>query len=517
MIKVGLRNSMTSVLMGKKRLAALLIPLMAGGCVVGPDFHTPKSPQQSQYAPTPLPKVTSSSPSEGVQAQSFVTGLDIPGQWWTLFHSAPLNELIEEALRNNPDLQSAQAALRAAMEGVYAQQGYYYPTLQANATASRYHNASEVSPTLISFVPYFNLYSAQIGAGWTPDLWGGNRRQVESLKASADATRDQLEAAYLTLTSSLVSAAVQEASLRAQIAATRDLIAVNIRMLDILRQQLSTGYAAGLDVAAQEAQLAQTKAALPPLEKQLSQTRDLIAALAGKAPSDKISETFELSQLSLPTNLPVSVPAKLVDQRPDVRAAANNLHSASAQVGVAIANMLPNLTIDANDGTIATEIAQMFSPGNGYWMIGSSLTQTVFDGGTLLHKVSGARAAYQQAEAQYRSTVLSALQNVADTMHAVLSDADGLKASADAYIAAEKSFDLTRQQSQTGYTNYLALLSAEQADQQARINLIQAEAMRFADTAALYEAMGGGWWNRKDVILEKHTALEDALDLIKGP
>jgi NodT family efflux transporter outer membrane factor (OMF) lipoprotein len=495
----------------EKRRALLLgitAAALLASCAVGPDFKKPAPPDARSYSPEAMPDQTVSADVHGGEAQKFVAGLDIPGQWWTLYHSTALNELIEEALKKNPDLQSAAAALRAAEEGVYAQEGYYYPTLQANFTPSRYHNAVQPSPTLTTYVPYFNLYSAQVSAAWTPDIFGGHRRQVESLKATADATRDQLEAAYLTLTSSLVAAAIQEAGLRAQIDASERLVAINTTTLKILRQQFARGYASRLDVAAQEAQLAQIAATLPPLQKQLAQTRDLITALAGKLPSEKIAQTFELSELQLPTELPESLPAKAIEQRPDVRAAADNLHAATAQVGVAIANMLPNITISANDGTIATQLSQLFLPHNAYWTILGSATQTVFDGGTLLHKTRGARAALDQAEAQYRSTVISALQNVADSLHAVDSDAATLKATVDSDHAAKITFDIMVRQNRAGYTNVLALLNAEQTYRQAEISLVQAEATRYADTAALFQTLGGGWWNRDDKAQVASTKLQ---------
>lgn len=485
-------------------LLGTAVAALVAGCAVGPDFKKPAPPDAMSYSPEAMPDQTVSADIHGGETQKFVAGFDIPGQWWTLYHSAALNELIEQALKKNPDLQSAAAALRAAEEGVYAQEGYYYPTLQANFTPSRYHNAVQPSPTLTAYVPYFNLYSAQVSAAWTPDIFGANRRQVKSLKATADAAGEQLQAAYLTLTSSLVTAAVQEASLRAQIDATERLVAIDTTTLNILRQQFAHGYASSLDVAAQEAQLAQVAATLPPLQKQLAQTRDLIAALAGKLPSEKIAQTFELSELQLPTELPESLPAKAIEQRPDVRAAADNLHAATAQVGVAIANMLPNITISANDGTVATELSQLFQPHNAYWTILGSVTQTVFDGGTLLHKTRGARAALEQAESQYRSTVISALQNVADSLHAVHSDAATLKATADSANAAKNALDITMHQQRAGYVNVLALLNAEQTYRQAEINLVQAQANRFSDTAALFQALGGGWWNRPDIAsLEK--------------
>jgi NodT family efflux transporter outer membrane factor (OMF) lipoprotein len=306
-----------------------------------------------------------------------------------------------------------------------------------------------------------------------------------------------LEAAYITLASNVVAAALQEASTRAQIAAANEIIRTNQESLDILHHQLRTGYVMRIDVAAQETALAQAKAMLPPLQKQYEQTRDLIRALVGNLPNHDVAETFTLDSLQLPQNLPVSLPSKLVEQRPDVRAAEEQMHAASADVGVAISNMLPQFNLTAMAGGEATAFGQMFSTGGPFWALGTGVTQPLFDGFTLLHKKRSAQQALIQAEAQYRGTVISAFQNVADTLHALVSDASALSAAVEAEQAAKVTLDLTVRQSKVGYVNYLTLLSAQQAYQTALATRVQAEATRFGDTAALYQALGGGWWHRE--------------------
>jgi NodT family efflux transporter outer membrane factor (OMF) lipoprotein len=287
--------------------------------------------------------------------------------------------------------------------------------------------------------------------------------------------------------------------LRAQIDATRQLVGINSNMVQILRSQFAKGYASRLDLATQEAQLAQTIAALPPLLKQLAQQRDLLAVLSGGYPSEDLVEKFELSSLQLPQDLPLSLPSKLVEQRPDVLQAEENLHSASALIGVARANRLPSFNLTGDIGSMALAFGNIFSAGNGFRDVGASVTQPIFQGGTLMHKERAARAAYVQADEQYRSTVLTAFQNVADTLHALGQDADGLKAAVAARDAAKVTLDLTTRQMQVGYVSYLALLNAEQSYQQAVINLVQAQSNRYSDSAALFQALGGGWWNRSDV------------------
>ncbi len=481
-------------------VAALAALALLYGCAVGPDFHRPAAPTVNGYTREPLLPQTQTTSAEvpGGAAQRFLQDQDMAGQWWGLFQSPELNAVIERALKANPTIVSAQAALRQAHELVSAQQGFFYPTVQGSFTGSRQQTSGTLSPALNSNSTTFNLYTAQVTVGYSFDVWGGNRRQVESLQAQADAQRFLLQATYVTLTSNVVAAAVQEASLRAQIAATKDIIAISTKSLALMRKQFELGYVAGLDVAAQEAALAQVQQQQPPLQKQLEQNRDLLVALAGRFPSDDLDEKFELAALHLPQDLPVSLPSRLVEQRPDVRVAEETLHAAGAQVGVAIANRLPQFTISATYGGSATDFAQMFAHNNPYWMVGGTVLQTLVDGNTLLHRQRAAAAAFEQAAAQYRSTVLTAFQNVADTLYALQADAESLTAAAFAERAAKRTLDLTLNQQQLGYVNYLALLSAQQAYQQAVITRVQAQANRFADTAALFLALGGGWWNRPD-------------------
>jgi NodT family efflux transporter outer membrane factor (OMF) lipoprotein len=326
-----------------------------------------------------------------------------------------------------------------------------------------------------------------------------NRRTVESLKAQENQARYALDAADVTLSANIVVAAIQEASLRAQIDATRRLIAINNNMVQILREQFAKGATTRMAVAAQESQLAQAEAALPPLLNQLAQNHDQLAALAGGFSEEDLKENFELENLQLPQELPVSLPSQLVKQRPDVRQAEENYHAACALVGVATAHRLPNITLSADAGTMALTAGTIFTGGAGFWDIGASLTQPIFEGGTLLHQQRAAKDAYIQAANQYRRTVITAFQNVADTLNALQHDADTLHAAAAAASAAKVSLDLTRRQLETGNAGYLDLLTAEQTYQQAAIALVQAEAGRYSDTAALFQALGGGWWNRMNL------------------
>ena len=484
-------------------LLALLFVAMSS-CAVGPNFKRPSPPTVTTYTPSPLPTTTTTTNIAGGEAQRFVEGLDIPGEWWALFHSKPLNDLIERAITNNPDLKAAQAALTAAQETTKAQRGAYYPNISAGFSATRQRQSSALAPVPNGNVFQYNLFTPQVSVSYTPDVFGLNRRTVESLKAEEEGTRFQLIATYVTLSANVVVAAVQEAALQAQVDATRELVAVNSNMVEILRYQFKAGYAGGLDLAAQESQLAQTAATLPPLVKQLAQQQDLLAVLSGRFPGAVSPDAFDLNSLQLPSELPVTLPSKLVDQRPDVRQAEENMHAASARIGIAVANRLPDITLSASAGSQALDFDKLFTSGTGFWSIGAAATQPIFQGGSLLHQERAARAAYVQAAEQYRSTVLSAFQNVADTLTALEQDAEALRTAAAASDAAKVTLDLAKRQSEAGYANYLSLLNAEQTYQQARMTLVQAQANRYADTAALFQALGGGWWHRAELTTNDH-------------
>ena len=487
-------------------LFALVASLAIAGCAVGPNFKRPAAPDVASYARQPSAGTVATPHVAGGESQQFARGGDLPADWWTLFHSPALNALIEQSLAHNPDLKAAQAALVVARESTKAGRGAYYPSVTAGMTASREQDPpGALAPVPSNNAFLYNLFTPQVSVSYVPDVFGLNRRTVESLKAQQQAVRFQMIATRITLSSNVVVAAVQQASLRAQVVATRDLIAINVKMVKLLRYQLDKGYAGRLDLAAQESQLAELQATLPPLLTQLDQQNNLLAVLAGRLPSEAPPQTFDLDSLHLPQELPLSLPSTLVAQRPDVRQAEANMHAASAQIGVAIANRLPNISLSANAGSTALAMNQLFKSGTGFWSLGVDLAAPIFQGGSLLHQERAAKAAYVQAAEQYRGTVLTAFQNVADTLAALQHDAEGLQAAAKAADAAKLTLDLSQRQYKSGYASYLTLLSAEQGYQQSRIALVQARASRYADTAALFQALGGGWWHDADAT-PTHTA-----------
>ena len=481
-------------------LAGTALASLLTACAVGPNYKAPPAPKTPGFvAPDALPAVTASAPGDGGDAQHFVEDLDIPGQWWTLFQSPTLNALIERGLANSPTLASAQASLRQAKETVAAERGSFFPSLSGAVQATRQSQpgAALGLPQIGSLT--YTLDSATLNVSYTLDAFGGVRRQVEALGAQAEYEQFSLEAAYLTLTANIVTAAINEASLRAQIDANEKIAAAQQRQLDITQRRMTAGGASRADVLQQQSTLQTTLAALPTLRGQLAQQRNLLAAYVGDLPADYAGPEFTLDSLHLPSDLPVSLPSKFVEQRPDVREYAALLHESTAQIGVATANMLPQITLTGSYGSEAASFGSLFATGTNIWSIAGSLTQPLFKGGQLLHQRRAAVAAAQAAEANYRSTVITAFENVSDTLHALHADAEALAAQDLAERTAAESLKLVQAQYQSGGASYLQVLTSEQSYQNAEVALVKARAQRYADSAALFQALGGGWWNRSDV------------------
>ena len=491
---------------------ATALACLLAACAVGPNFKTPQAPQTPGFvAPGELPAQTRAAPAPDDQAQRFVEGLDIQGQWWTLFRSAELNALIERGLANSPTLEAATAALRQANETFAAQRGAFFPSISGTLGAQRQKvpGVAFGAPQAGSII--YTLNQADVNVSYTLDAFGGIRRQVEALGAQAEYQKFLLEAAYLTLTANIVTTAISEASLRAQIAATEEIAQSQQMQLDITQRRLSAGGVSRVDLLQQQSILQSTLATLPGLHTQLAQERNLMAAYVGSLPADYAGPEFKLESLALPVELPVSLPSKFVEQRPDVREFSALLHAATAQIGVATANMLPQITLSGSYGGEATSFSDVFSPASVIWSLAASVTQPIFKGGQLTHQRRAAVAAAQEAAANYRATVITAFQNVSDTLHALQGDADALAAEALAQNTAAESLKLVQAQFKSGAANYLQVLSSEQSYQTATVALIKARAQRYADTAALFQALGGGWWNRSDVAANSTDSRKEPL------
>jgi len=481
----------------KQSIIVLLLSYLLTGCMVGPDFHSPSPPITQTYTKTPLPNKTASITTAGKAgyAQQFVTGQAIPAEWWALYHSLPLNNLITTGLANSPNLAAAKATLRQAQENLNAQIGtLLFPSISAQLNPQR---QSYAGASIGGGVPssVFNLYNASVNVAYTLDMFGNARRQVEAARAQVDYEYYELNAAYLTLTANIVTTAIAVASLQAQIATTHQLIQADTNQLAIINKQFNLGGASQENVLAQQTLLEQTRALLPPLEKNLAQSQHALAVLVGSFPSQSQLPDINLDNLTLPAMLPVSLPSALVRQRPDIQATEALLHQASAQVGVATANLYPQITLNGSYGWASNVPSTLFHPLSNTWSIGGQLLQPIFNGGALRAERRAAIAAYEQAYEQYRQTVLQAFQNVADSLRALETDARELKAQKRAEIASRATLQLTRKQFRLGAVNYINVLNAEQQYQQTVIKRIQAQTARYSDTAALFQALGGGWWN----------------------
>ncbi len=478
------------------------LALALAACAVGPDFQPPAPPQGTDaahpYTPVPLPAATASAPGTGGTAQRLALGQDVPAMWWQLFHSPALDRLVRSALERSPTLAAAQAALRQAQEQYAADAGgKTLPAVTGQAGAER-QRASQVASSVPGGIVY-SLYNASVNVTYSIDAFGAARRELEGLQAGIDVQRWQVEAAYLSLTANLVTAAIQESSLRGQLQAAQEVIAAQQKSLAVVEQQAALGAVPRQSVLAQRTQLAQTRATLPALEKALAQTRQQLAVYAGRLPGDADLPAFTLDSLQLPQDLPLTLPSALVRQRPDVQASEALLHAASAQVGVATANLYPQITLSGSAGLQSAKLDSLFDHASTAWSLGGGLLAPIFNGGALQARRRAAEAAYDQALAQYRLTVLNAFLNVADTLRALDSDATALQTQADAAALAQQSLDLVEQQYRAGAVGVLALLDAERSVQSTRIGLVQAQAARYADTAALFQALGGGWWHRGEL------------------
>ncbi|HSB95836.1 MAG TPA: efflux transporter outer membrane subunit [Spongiibacteraceae bacterium] len=489
-----IRISIRPLTAPSKLLPLVFAIAVASGCAVGPDFKAPAAPTAERYTAQPLPQQTAATPTAtpGGAAQVFVADRQLPTQWWTLFGSPKLDRLVEQAFANSPTVEAANAALRQAQENLNAERGAFFPSVDAGGGVSRQRaQVINIPGSTSTTSSIYNVYNASVNVSYTLDLFGGVRRSVERQAAVVDYQQYQLQAAYLTLAANVVTSGVAEASLRDQIAATKDIVADLEKQLNIAKQRHELGAAAYVDVLTANSNLASVRATLPQLEKQLAAVQNQLAVYLGKLPSERETTDFDLGELLLPQEIPLSLPSELARQRPDIRAAEASLHQASAQIGVATANLYPQVSIAGGYGSQANTFGDLFS--DKIWNIGANISQPLFHGGTLTAQRRAAIAAFDQSAADYRLTVLTAFQNVADALTALQSDAQVLQAQHEALAAAQGSLSITEKQYALGGVSYLNLLITQRQYQQARINYSQALASRYQDTAALFQALGGQW------------------------
>ncbi len=476
---------------------SLLVCLGLTACAVGPDFKKPDPPKVGAYTEKPVSSELATAPSIGGSKQSLDPGADIPAEWWSLYRSPELDALIKQALKRNPNLASADATLRAAQENANAIFGsLLFPSIGLGASATR----QQITPStfgLSSGNPnIFNLYNTSVSVNYNLDVFGGARRAVQSAQAQAEITGFQLEGAYLSLTANIVTTAIREAALRAQYQSNLEIYEAQKNLADLIRKQLEIGTASRVDLTSQVALAASSQIDLLNLDKNLSFTRNQLAVYVGDFPGNAQLAKFDLAKLNLPERIPLSIPSDLVRQRPDIRAAEAYIKSTNALVGVATANLLPQITLSGAMGSQALTTGALFGPNAAIWSVAGGVFQPLFQGGALLAQRRSAIATYEAAVFQYQATVLNAFQEVANALQALESDALALQAASEAERNALEYLNLLEQQYKLGTGSYLAVLIAQQQYQQTKFRLIDVQASSFANTAALFAALGGGWWNR---------------------
>jgi NodT family efflux transporter outer membrane factor (OMF) lipoprotein len=470
----------------------LMLPAALAACAVGPDFHPPAAPAATAYTPAPLPQVTAAATGEGGEAQGFTAATAVPGRWWELFQCDPLNALVTEALAHSPTVLQARARLREAQEDLTAQtRGTLYPTLDAQLGVTR----EKIDPAAFGFPnvppsPPFTLYNAQVNVSYTLDLFGANRRMLEGTQAQTDYQVYETQAAELTLAANVVAAAIRQADLQAQIDYTEQMLEAQTRELAITEGRYRLGGVSLQDLQGARDQLEQLRAGLPTLHAQRQQVDHQLAIYTGKSPAEAAVPRFTLAQLHLPAELPVTLPSQLVRQRPDVRASEALWHQAGANVGVATANLFPNLTLSGEAGTYSTNASQLGSSVD-VWNIGAKLMQPIFHAGELRARKRSAVAAYDAAAQAYEQTVLESLQQVADCLRVLESDAHTLQARSAAAEQLHDSYDIATQRFAMGGVSELSMLDARRQHLQADLDRSRAEAQRFSDTAALLHALAG--------------------------
>lgn len=476
---------------GGRALIIIVASMVIAACAAGPNFKRPAPPTTDRYTTTAMPAATVAADGH---SQRFADGATVPADWWKLFGAQDLDQTVKEALAQNQTLASATANLRQSEDTRRAGYGVFLPQIGIGGSAVR----ERVSPLQFGAAgpsSIFNLFTVSGSVGYVLDLFGGNRRRLEALGAQVDLARENALAAYLALTANVVNTSIARAAYRAEVDVTHETIAAATEQVQLAQAQADAGTAPYANVLTLQTELASLEASLPPLELHADQAGHLLAVLAGHSPAEWSPPEIALDALRLPEDVPVSLPSELVRQRPDVLAAEATLHAASAQIGVATADMLPSITLSGGIGAEATQLANLNTAAGRIWNAGGAISVPVFHGGTLWYTRKAAVDAYQASLADYRQTVLTAFEQVADTLRALEHDAETVQAAADAAGAARTALALMQANYQAGIADFLAVLTATQQFQAARLTYLQASAQRLQDTVALYVALGGGWWN----------------------
>jgi NodT family efflux transporter outer membrane factor (OMF) lipoprotein len=487
----------------KTALVALLLTALTR-CTVGPHYRAPASPSVATYTPEAQSTSTVGASGSGGAPQQFKSSADIPAEWWTLFHSPQLDRIVRESLANSPTLSQATARLKQAQEESNSRTGATkYPYVSGSVSVEREQVDLATFGVPFPSPPPFSLLNGSVAVSYALDLFGHNRRLIEGLNAQADYLQWELEGARLMLAGNVVSAAIRQAQIRSQIEITRRMLALQEQTVRITEQRYRAGGTSEYDVHSQRTALSQMQALLPPLQQQLDVVDHELAVLQGKTPEEARIEEVDLKALQLPEELPLSLPSSLLRQRPDIRAAEALLHQASANVGVATANLYPQIVLSASGGGIGTSL----TAGGGVWNVGASLAQPIFNGGSLRAEKRKAIAAYDEAGGAYQETVLQAFREVADVLRAIDHDAQALQARSEAAAQAEGAYQIAAQRYNAGGISQLALLDAQRQQLQTALDRVTYQAARYSDSATLFQALGGGWWNEQQGHGQKSNSL----------
>ncbi|MDE3023502.1 MAG: efflux transporter outer membrane subunit [Pseudomonadota bacterium] len=474
-----------------KKKMVVGLGLFLSACAMGPEFTSPAAPDVKGYTITPMTAALSVSGDK--QAQRLQMGHTVSSQWWELFHSSALTALVNLAIENNQNLAAAKATLAEARKSVLQAEGALYPQIDVNTSYERQRIGTTVAAS--------NLYVVGANASYVPDIFGGSRREIEFQQALADNQFYQLGAAYLTLTGNIVTQSINLASLNAEIAAVDEIIVDDEKNLRLAEEKFEAGKSTQTDVMTAKSQLANDRTEIAPLRQQVSIAKHAIAILSGQFSGRWSPPVFDLGSLSLPRDLPVSLPSDLVRQRPDILAAEAQLHAASATIGIATAQMYPSITLSGSLGTQALNSSGLFSASSQMWNLAAGLTAPIFHGGALEMQKEAAIDAFRASFATYRQTILVAFGQVADTLRALKHDAELLDAQKQSLETAGIALNLQRLSYAAGKTDLFGLIDAERSYQQAKLGYVRAEGQRYQDTAQLFIVLGGGWWKSQNKVI----------------
>ena len=469
----------------RARASILCVLAALAACSVGPDFKRPEPPAAERYT-SDTPSVETSSAA----TQHPVFGKEIEGDWWSLFGSEMIDGVVKQALEHNRTLEAAAQTLAESHELARAQAGLRYPQVGLTAGVGRQQYGAEFFGGSFSFPP-FTYLAVGPTVNYTLDYTGGIARSVEQLQAQAEASHQQLNAAFLSVSGQAVLQAITIASLRAQIATVETILDQDRDNLRLVRSAFEAGSVARIDVVSAESQIASDSALLPPLHQDLAKAHHALSLVLGRSPEKELPADLDLAQIVLPLEIPVSLPSELAHHRPDILAAEARLHAATSAVGIAQSNFYPKIQLTGTVGPQAVTSGGLFDRSSIAWSLISGLTMPLFDGGTLHAQKRAAVDAMRASAASYQETVLEAFTQVADLLDALAHDAEQLDAQDQAQKAAEANLSLTRSAYQEGNVGILQVLDAQRSYQQARLGFVQTMAQRYLDTVQLFLALGG--------------------------